>query len=42
MWLAYVAQGRPFDETFYDDVRGFFRDFYHVSVTDEQVRRLLM
>jgi iron complex transport system substrate-binding protein len=41
MWLAYVLPGRDFDAVFFDDVRSFFDAFYHVAVTDEQVRELL-
>ncbi len=40
-WLAYVAAGRPFDEAFASDIRGFYRDFYHLDLTDAQLQRLL-
>ena len=39
IWLAYVAQGRPFDAEFADDVRAFFREFYHLDLTDQQLER---
>lgn len=41
MWLAYVLPGKPFDAAFRADVRKFFQDFYHVKLTDEQLRRLI-
>ena len=41
MWLAYVAAGRAFDAAFRDDVRGFFREFYHVELTEPQFQSLL-
>jgi iron complex transport system substrate-binding protein len=40
-WLSYVAAGRPFDEPFYDEIREFYRDFYHLDVTDAQLQQLL-
>ena len=40
IWMAYVLPGRALDAAFFDDVRGFFRDFYHLELTDEQIRRL--
>ncbi len=41
MWLAYVLPGRPFDSAFLTDMRSFFKEFYHVTLSDEQLRRLL-
>jgi iron complex transport system substrate-binding protein len=41
MWLAYVAAGRPFDDAFHADVRTFYRDFYHVELSDAQIKKLL-
>ena len=41
MWLAYVAGGRTFDAAFHDDVRSFFRDFYHLELTAAQLQTLL-
>ncbi len=41
MWLAYALRERAFDTVFYDDVRVFFQEFYHVELTDAQVRRLV-
>jgi iron complex transport system substrate-binding protein len=40
-WLSYVASGRPFDAAFTDDIRGFYRDFYHLELTDTQLEQLL-
>jgi iron complex transport system substrate-binding protein len=41
MWLAYVAAGRAFDAELDADVRGFFKDFYHLELTDQQSRTLV-
>ena len=41
IWMAYVLPGRPFDDTFFADVRSFFATFYHVTPTDEQLRALV-
>jgi iron complex transport system substrate-binding protein len=41
MWLAYVLPGRAFDAPFYDQVRGFFNDFYHVELGDPSLRKLV-
>ncbi len=41
IWLAYVLPGRPFDAAFYADIRGFFRDFYHLELTELQLRKVL-
>lgn len=41
VWLRYVAAGRPFDVAAQDDIRAFFRDFYHLQITDAQAQRLL-
>ena len=40
IWLAYVATGRPFDEGFAADVRRFYSDFYHLSLSEAQLARL--
>lgn len=40
-WLAYVAADRPFDTAFANEIRAFYRDFYHLDLTDAQVQRLL-
>jgi len=36
VWLAYVLAGRPFDAAFSDDIRSFYREFYHLELTDRQ------
>jgi hypothetical protein len=41
MWLSYVAAGRPFDAALRADIRGFYRDFYHLELSDAQMRTLL-
>lgn len=41
IWLAHVASGRPFDDAFNDDIQRFYRDFYHLDLTDGQLRQLL-
>jgi iron complex transport system substrate-binding protein len=40
IWLAYVSAGRPFDAQYDADVRAFFSDFYHLQLTDAQLRAL--
>jgi iron complex transport system substrate-binding protein len=40
-WLSYVAAGRRFDEAFSGDIKAFYRDFYHLELTDAQLQRLL-
>jgi iron complex transport system substrate-binding protein len=40
-WLAYVARGRLFDDAFDADVRAFFKDFYHLDLTNAHWRPLL-
>jgi len=40
-WLAYVAAGRRFDQAFTADIKAFYRDFYHLELTDAQLQRLL-
>ncbi len=40
-WLARVASGRPFDDAFNVEIRAFYREFYHLVLTDAQLRRLL-
>lgn len=41
VWLAYTLSGRPFDAQFDGDIRGFFRDFYHLELTGQQLRKLV-
>ena len=41
IWLAYVLPRRAFDAQFDADVRAFFRDFYHLELTDQQLRKLV-
>ena len=41
IWLAYVLQERTFDAEFSADVRAFFRDFYHLNLTDQQLQALV-
>ena len=41
MWLAYVVSGRTFDAEFDADVRSFFKEFYHLELTDPQLRKLV-
>ena len=33
-WLAYAVRARAFDAEFDADIRGFFKDFYHLDLTD--------
>jgi iron complex transport system substrate-binding protein len=40
-WLAYVAAGRALDVGFTEDVRAFYREFYHLELSEAQLRRLL-
>lgn len=40
-WLAYVSTGRQFDQAFEQDIKGFYRDFYHLDLADAQLQRLL-
>ena len=40
-WLSYVAAGRPFDAAFTEDIRVFYRDFYHLELTEAQLQHLL-
>jgi iron complex transport system substrate-binding protein len=40
VWLAYVVRGRAFDAEFDSDIRGIFKDFYHLDLTDAQLRKL--
>ncbi|MGE3843395.1 MAG: ABC transporter substrate-binding protein [Vicinamibacterales bacterium] len=39
-WLAYRLADRPFDAAFDADVQSFFQDFYHVELSEAQLRRL--
>jgi iron complex transport system substrate-binding protein len=41
IWLSYVLRGRSFDAEFDADIRVFFRDFYHLELTDPQLRTLV-
>ena len=41
IWLTYVLSERPFDAQFDADVRSFFADFYHVELSEQQLRRLV-
>jgi len=41
VWLSYVLQGRDFDATFAADIREFFSEFYHLTLTDQQLRTLV-
>jgi iron complex transport system substrate-binding protein len=40
MWLAYVLRGRAFDAEFHADLRRYFSEFYHLELTDQQLRTL--
>lgn len=41
IWLAYVLQERAFGAEFATDLRAFFRDFYHLELTDSQLQKLV-
>jgi iron complex transport system substrate-binding protein len=41
VWLAYVLRGRGFDAEFDADIRAVFSDFYHLELTDQQLRKLV-
>jgi iron complex transport system substrate-binding protein len=41
VWLAYAVRGRAFDAEFDADIRGFFANFYHLELTDAQLRTLV-
>jgi iron complex transport system substrate-binding protein len=41
IWLAYAARGRPFDAEFRAEVSRVFATFYHVTLTEAQLDRLL-
>jgi iron complex transport system substrate-binding protein len=41
IWLAYVLPGRELDSEFFADVSSFYTNFYHVTPTQEQLRRLV-
>jgi iron complex transport system substrate-binding protein len=41
VWLAYVVRGRTFDAQFDADIRGIFSEFYHLELTDAQLRKLI-
>ena len=41
VWLAYKASDRAFDAAFYAEIRGFYRDFYHLELTESQMRIVL-
>jgi iron complex transport system substrate-binding protein len=40
VWLAYAVRGRALDAEFDADIRSFFTDFYHLDLTDPQLRKL--
>jgi iron complex transport system substrate-binding protein len=40
VWLAYTVRGRPFDAEFDADIRSIFKDFYHLELTEAQLRKL--
>jgi iron complex transport system substrate-binding protein len=40
VWLAYAIRGRAFDPEFDTDIRAFFKDYYHLELTEPQVRKL--
>ena len=41
VWLAYTASNRAFDAAFVAEIRGFFREFYHLELTDAQMQKVL-
>jgi iron complex transport system substrate-binding protein len=41
IWLAQVLRERPFDAQFDDEVKRFFREFYHLELTGPQLRTLV-
>ena len=41
MWLSYVARGRAFDAALDADVRSVYRTFFHIELSDTQMRTLL-
>jgi iron complex transport system substrate-binding protein len=41
VWLTYVVSNRPFDATFDADIRSFFKEFYHLELTDRQLQTLV-
>lgn len=40
VWLAYRLVERPFDAVFDTEIRSFFQDFYHVALSEAQLRYL--
>lgn len=42
IWLSRVLQAASFDAGFDAEVRAFFRTYYHVDLTDAQLRRLVL
>ena len=42
IWLAHVAASRPFDATFNEEIQGLFKEFYHLDLTEAQLRTLLL
>jgi iron complex transport system substrate-binding protein len=40
MWLACVLRGRAFDAKFHADLRRYFSAFYHLELTDPQLKAL--
>jgi len=41
IWLAYVLPERAFDDAFYADIRSMFSTYYHLELTDAQLKRLI-
>lgn len=41
VWLAYVLPGKSFDDAFFTDIRALFAAYYHVDVTEVQIRGLV-
>jgi iron complex transport system substrate-binding protein len=41
VWLSYVVRNRSFEGEFDSDIRGIFKDFYHLELTDPQLRKLV-
>ena len=41
VWLAYVLPGKTIDDAFFADIRALFSAYYHVDVTDAQIRDLV-
>jgi iron complex transport system substrate-binding protein len=41
VWLAYAVRDRTFDAEFDAEIRGFFKDYYHLDLTGAQLRKLV-